>query len=401
MRRAVRRTLWIVGGAAVVAGSAWALRPRPIGVQTARVTRGVLETTVSAEGKTRVKDLFVVAAPVDGELERIPLKAGDAVSLSTVVARIWPATPRPLDARSRAEAIATVAAARSAAQRADAAVREADASLTHAESMRDTARTLADSGAGAPKDFEHAEHEVEIRRQAVQVSRAALDTARAEMVRAEAAAATSANPSGRPVTPVRSPAPGRVLRVLHESAGPVTAGTPLVEVGDTAAIEIAADFLTTDAMLVRPGARAMIRDWGGSEPLAARVRQTDPGAFTKVSALGLEEQRVPVILDLVGERPAAFGNDFHVNVDIVVWTGTDVLTVPSTALFRAGDSWAVFVVSGGRARLREVVAGRSDGTRTVVERGLDVGEDVVVQPSDAVQDGSRVGATGQETLVTR
>jgi HlyD family secretion protein len=298
--------------------------------------------------------------------------------------------PRPLDARSRAEALAAVSAARAAIERAAAAEKEAVGALTHAESQLATARTLSRAGAAAPNDFEHAGHEVEIRRQSVEATRAALSVARAELVRAEAAAAEPTDRAGRAVTQVRSPASGRILRVLRQSAGPVAAGTPLAELGNVDVIEVVADFLTPDAMSVKPGARATIRDWGGLEPLAARVRQVDPGAFTKVSALGVEEQRVPIVIDLVGERPAAFGNDFHVSVAIVVWTGQDVLTVPSTALFRLGESWAAFVVRDGRALLRRVTVGRSDETRSVVEKGLDAGDEVVVQPSDALQNGSRV-----------
>jgi HlyD family secretion protein len=177
---------------------------------------------------------------------------------------------------------------------------------------------------------------------------------------------------------------------LRESAGPVVAGTPLLQLGNVDTVEVVADFLTADAMAVKPGAKASIHDWGGSDPLAARVQHVDPGAFTKVSALGLEEQRVPVVLDLVGADLPRFGNDFHVKVAVVVWTGDDVLTVPSTALFRSGDSWAVFVVRDGRARLTTVVTGRSNDARTVVEQGLAAGAEVINQPSDALRDGTRV-----------
>ena len=391
MKRPVTWIVRIAIVAVVAAAIGWVLRPRPVVVETAHVERGTLEATVTAEGKTRVKNLFVVAAPVDGELERISLKTGDAITGSSVVARLWPATPRPLDARSRAEALAAVSAARAAVERAEATQKEAVAALAHAESTSQTSTRLANEGVVPPNEAEHAGHEVEIRRQAVRASGSALQEARASLVRAEAAAATSATgPTGRVVTDVRSPTAGRILRVLRESAGPVAAGTPLLEVGNVNAIEIAADFLTNDAVSVTPGAKATIRDWGGSEPLSARVRQIDPGAFTKISALGLEEQRVPIVLDLVGEPPSVFGNDFHVNVAIVVWTGRDVLAIPSTALFRTGEDWAVFVVRDGKAHLQRVTVGRSDETRSVIEQGLNAGDEIVIQPSDALQDGSRV-----------
>lgn len=390
MTRPVAWTIRVTALLVVIAGVAWILRPRPIVVDAVRVERGTLEATVSAEGKTRVKDLFTVAAPVDGELERIVLKAGDVVRPSAVVAQMWPVAPRPLDVRSRAEALAAVTSARAAVERAEATQKEAAGALTHAESTFNTTKRLAADRVVAANDLEHAGHELEIRRQALQASRAALEVARAELQRAEAVAAVSTTASGRALTQVRSPIAGRVLRVLHESAGPVTAGTPLLEVGDTANIEVAADFLTTDAMGVQPGAPATIRDWGNGPPLAARVRRIDPAAFTKVSPLGLEEQRVPVVLDLVEPRPLTFGHDYHVNVAVVVWKGDDVLTVPSTALFRVGEDWAVFVMRNNRAELTRLSVGRSNGTRTVVDRGLAAGDLVVVQPSDALQDGSRV-----------
>ena len=390
MKRLVRWVVRVAIAVVVVGAVAWMLRPRAVLVETAIAARGSLDTTVTAEGKTRVRSLFVVAAPVDGELERISLKAGNAVSPSTVIAQVRPAASRPLDPRSRAEAVAAVVAARAAVQRAEATEQEAVAALVHAESAAETSARLAKEGVVASKEAEHAGHEMDIRREAVRVSRAAVEQTRAELGRAEAAAGTSARPESREVTAVRSPAAGRVIRVLRESAGPVAAGTPLVEIGNTTGLEITADFLTTDAVAVRPGAPAKIRDWGGEEALAARVRQVDPGAFTKVSALGLEEQRVPVVLDLVSDRPATLGHDFHVNVAIVVWTGTDVLTIPSTALFRIGERWAAFVVRDGRARVTFVVVGRSDATRSVIEQGLNAGDEVVVQPSDALTDGGRV-----------
>jgi HlyD family secretion protein len=271
MNRPLGWSIRIAAAVILIAGVAWVLRPHPIVVETATVTRGGLTATVTAEGKTRVRNLFVVAAPVDGELERIALKAGDTVSASSVVAHIWPAAPRPLDVRSRAEAVAAVAAARASVDRATAAEKEAAAALVHAESTSNTSARLAKEGVVAPNEAEHAGHEVEIRRQAVRVAGSALDEARASLVRAEAAAATSTGTSGRPVTEVRSPSAGRVLRVLRESAGPVAAGTPLVEVGNVNAIEIVADFLTSDAISVQPGAKAMIRDWGGRAALRARA----------------------------------------------------------------------------------------------------------------------------------
>lgn len=389
----VRVVLTLAAAIALV----WALRPRPMAVETALVVRGPLSASVVAEGRTRVKDLYVVATPVDGQLERIPVESGDPIASGAVVARVWPVASRPLDARSRAEASAAVNAARASLTQAEASAKEAAASLTHAETVFVTAKNLARGGAAAEKDAEHAEHEVEIRRQAVDVARAAVQAARAALERAEASLASGAS---RPVglaTVIQSPVKGSVLRVLRESAGPVQAGMHLAEIGDTSAMEVTADLLTADAMSVRPGAAATISDWGNGQPLSGRVRRVDSAAFTKVSALGLEEQRVRVVVDLADPPPPGFGHDFRVTVSIVVWTGQDVLAIPSSALFRSGDRWAVFVLRNGQARLVPVTPGQSDALRTSVESGLNEADEVVIQPSDTLQDGTRISAMRRPT----
>lgn len=393
MKKNTRRGMALLTGIIAIAGALWALRPAPLSVETAVVTRGRLIATVVAEGKTRVKNLYVVAAPVDGDLERIAPEPGDPVTPGAIFARIWPISPRPLDVRSRSEAEAAVVAARATVVQAEATEREAAAALTHAESQSTTAQKLSSEGVVAPKDFEHAGHEAQTRREALDVTRAAVQTARAELQRAQAVIATGVGQAARPATLVASPVTGRVLRVLRESAGPVQAGTPLGEIGNTTDLEVAADLLTADAMRVRPGAAASLRDWGGGDAIPARVRRIDPAAFTKVSALGIEEQRVPVVLDLVGPPPPELGHDFRVNAAIVTWEGDKVLTVPSTALFRTGDRWAVFTVLDRRVRMTVVTPGPSDDSRTAIEKGLEAGDVVVIQPSDVLSDGARVSAT--------
>lgn len=393
MTKNTRRILLAGFALAITTGAAWMVWPTPMSVETAAVTTGPLTAKVVAEGKTRVKNLYVVAAPVDGDLERIAPEPGDSVTPGAVVARIWPISPRPLDVRSRSEAEAVVAAARATVTQAEATEREAAAALTHAESQSITAQRLSREGVVASKESEHAGHEAQTRREALDVARAAVQTARAELQRAQAVVATTAGATVRPATLVASPVNGRVLRVLHESAGPVQAGTPLVEIGNTSDLEVAADLLTADAMRVRPGSAASLRDWGGGVDIPARVRRIDPAAFTKASALGIEEQRVPVVLDLVGPPPPGLGHDFRVNAAIVTWQGNNVVTVPSTALFRTGDRWAVFTVRNGRVRLTEVTPGASDGSRTVTDQGLSAGDVVVIQPSDALSDGARITET--------
>ena len=383
-----KKTIW--GGAllTVAAATAWTLRPQPLHVATATVTRGTLTATVSGEGRTRVRELFVVAAPVDGQLERVAVQAGDAITANDTVASIRPAASRPLDARMRAEASAAAASASAAAARMEASEQEARVALEHAESQLETTRKLVESGSVPADELTHRGHEAAIRRRGLEAAAAGALQARAERARAHAVLGAASDTS-QP-TPVRSPAAGSILRVLRESAGPVAAGMPLLEVGDVSRLEVNADLLSSDAAGVHPGAAARVTGWGGPQPLDAHVRRIDPAAFTKVSALGLEEQRVRVVLDLAGPPPHGLGHDYRVDVSTVVWEGRDVLRVPSTALFRSGERWAVFHVVDVRARMTLVEVGPTDGTWTVATSGLHEGDEVITQPSDAVEDGTRV-----------
>ncbi|HEX2690026.1 MAG TPA: HlyD family efflux transporter periplasmic adaptor subunit [Kofleriaceae bacterium] len=391
-RHLLRRITWLALAVAAISAFGWALRPRPIAVETDVVSRGPLTATVIGEGRTQVKDLFVISAPVDGQLQRIALRAGDPVTANPVIARIRPIDPRPLDARSRAEARARVEVARAAVERAEATAQEAGIAVEHADSELARSEKLAQTGAVARAELEHAGHESGIRHHAQQAAHAAIREARAELVRATAAIAPATTPGDAPVT-ITSPISGQVLRVLRESAGPVAAGTPLLEVGDITCLEIRADLLSSDAASVREGAAATITSWGGPTPLAARVRRVEPAAFTKISALGLEEQRVHVVLDLVAPPPPGLGHDYRVDLSIVMWSSHDVLRVPARALFRSGDRWAVFVLRDGRARRILVELGETDGTLTAVTRGLVGGEVVIAQPSDAIADSTRVRST--------
>jgi HlyD family secretion protein len=384
-----RRKLWIAVGVVGLGAIAWALRSPPVAVTTAIANRGTLVATANAEGRTRVKELYVVSASVDGELQRVIVHPGDTIAADATVAEILPGASRPLDPRTRAEAGAAVSAAEASVAKADAAALEAKAALAHAQSELGTTRQLAEKGAAPRMDLEHRGHEAEIRLRAAEGAAAAARSARAELARARAVLAPASVKPGQ-ITPVQSPVAGRILRVVRESAGPVHAGTPILEVGDVASLEVHADLLSSDAAKVRPGAAATITGWGGPQPIRAEVRRIDPAAFTKVSALGLEEQRVHVVLDLAEAPPQGLGHDYRVDAAVVIWEGKDVLRVPSTALFRTGDRWTVFVVRDGRARRTIVEAGATDGTWTVVTGDIKEGDAVIVQPSDAISDGTRV-----------
>jgi HlyD family secretion protein len=390
MTRRFKQSLSLAAGFGVIALVVLALRPSAHPVATAQVTRGPLASTISAEGRSRIRDVYVVTSPVDGTLERIGFNAGDSIASGAIVARLRPIASRPLDERSRAGAVAAVASARAALDQAEARQAEAVAAALHADSVVATSRRLLKSNAVPAKTVEHEGHEAEIQHRAADAARATTELARSELARVRTQLLSASDASLGPTVLVRAPAAGRILRVLRESAGPISTGTPLIELGNVTTLEVTVDLLTADAASVHPGAAATIRDWGEARPIAARVRRVDPAAFTKVSALGLEEQRVRVVLDLAELTPPALGHDFRVTVAIVVWTGQGVLAIPSTALFRSGDRWAVFTVEKGRARVRQVTPGPSDETRTVITAGVREGEQVIAQPSDAINDGTRV-----------
>jgi len=387
-KKLVLRAVWIALGLVALGAFASVLLPAAVRVETARCERGALASTVASEGRIQVTQRYVVAAPVDGELERIEVRPGDPVARDTILARIRPGASRPLDPRSRAEAATAVTASEAAVARADASRAEAEIALEHAQSLLSTSQKLVDSAAVPASEAEHAGHEKDIRLRARDQTVAAARQARAALGGAQAFLGVGKG-DGQ-VTAVVSPAAGQILRVLHDNAGPIAAGTPIMEIGDVAQLQAVADLLSADATMVRAGAAALITGWGGNEQLRAHVRRVDPAAFTKVSALGLEEQRVHVTLDFDDRVPVGLGHDYRVDIAIVVWKGDDVLRVRSTALFRSGERWTVFAVRQGRARAVQIEPGQSDSIWTVVNFGLTEGETVIVQPSDQLRDGERV-----------
>ena len=380
-----KRHAWWAGAMAVAVMIGWlVLRPSVLDVETVVVARGPLVVTLDEEGRTRVRDRYVVVAPVAGQVARIDLQPGDSVMQGETVARM---TPAPLDPRGREQAQAVVRSAEAARHAADAAVVQARATRQQAQRDRERAVALAERKLSSPADLERAflAETTAVYALAAAESRAAGAVFGVEQARA----ALLATGPGATVA-LRSPVCGSVLAVPERSERIVAAGTPLVEVGDCSRLEAVVDILTTDAVEVRVGARMLVDPWSdGREPLEARVRRVEPAAFTKVSALGVEEQRVNVIADFVS-RPAGLGDGFRIETRIVLWEGADVLKAPSSALFRSGEGWAVFVVDKGRARLRAVEIGHRNPSEAEVIRGLSADEIVVRHPSDRVADGVRV-----------
>jgi HlyD family secretion protein len=378
----------------VVIGSliAIALWPSAVTVDLASVSRGPLVVTIDEEGRTRVRDRFVVAAPVTGRVLRIELEPGDRVARGDVVARLQPESPPLLDARTRAEALAAVDSTQASLGHARAEEQRARAGL--AQAQRDLARTrrLTTAGVTTTQDLEAREADALVAEEAVNAAAFAVRAASAEVERAQARVGTSVSAGGSGAVAVKAPVDGVVLQRLRESESVVPAGEPLIEIGDPGQIEIVTDLLSTDAVRVRPGARAMIEQWGGETALAATVRRIEPAGFTKVSALGVEEQRVNVVLDFVdeGEDSASLGDAYRVETRIVLWEAPNVMKVPTNALFRDNTQWAVYVVSGGRARRTIVEVGHQTAQEAEVLDGLSEGAMVIVHPGDLVHDGTRV-----------
>ena len=372
------RALPYILGAGLLAAFAYGLRPKPAPVETALAATGPLRATVSEEGKTRIRQRYVVSSPVSGQLRRVPFKPGATVAAGDVVAIIEPMAASPLDNRSRALAEARRDSAAASLEKTRAAHALA------ANELNRMARMLTEKTV-SPQDFES----VQMRETA-----AAREVVAAEgALRAAVAELAVVGPDTVPAQlEVRSPVAGRVLHVFQESERPVTAGTALLDVGDPADLEVVVELLSRDGAALAPGARVELEQWGGPQPLAARVRLVEPAAFTKISALGVEEQRVNVVADIltpVAER-ASLGDNFRVEARVVVWETENTLKVPVSALFRRGSESAAYVVCGGRAVLVPVEAGRSSGREVQVLKGLSAGDEVILYPGDRVTDGQRV-----------
>jgi HlyD family secretion protein len=389
--RLVKRLLWALIGAALVGAIGYGLRPAPVLVETATVARGTFRITVNEDGRTRVKDRYLVSAPLTGSIARPSLEAGDAVSQGDVLVRMLPTASPMLDPRARAEAEARVEAAGAAVRQAATAVERTRAALIFARREAERQRTLLRAGAAAPQVAEQAELAERMRAEELASAEFGRQVAASELRVARAALTRLGNASVEPFA-IRSPVGGRVLRVLQESEGVVQTGTPLMEVGDPEALEIVVDVLTTDAVGIVPGAPVRIDRWGGGEVLDGHVHRIEPSAFTRLSALGVEEQRVNVIIDLDAAPAArqALGDGYRVEVAITVSEEPDRLLIPVGGVHRLDEGWSVFVVERGRARRRDVSLGGRNGSEATVERGLKEGERVVLYPTDAVEDGVRV-----------
>jgi len=391
----VRNRKLLAGAAFVLLLAVIALWPEAATVDVAPVARGTLQVTVDDEGETRVRDRFVISAPVAGRLQRIELEPGDPVRRGAVVATLTPAPPGLLDARTRAEAEAAVEAARAALARARAEAERARAVRDRASSDLERSRQLVPSGIVSRDALEMSETNWRAAEEALRSASFAAASAEADLERSRAVL-RQASGGGSQAIELHSPVDGEVLKRLRESEAVVPTGEPLLELGNPRDLEIVSDLLSVDAVKVRPGQRVLIEQWGGEGTLEGRVRRVEPSGFLKISALGVEEQRVNVIVDFVDlKQAAALGDGYRVEVRVAVWEGKDVVKAPTSSLFRQGEQWAAFVDDGGRARLRTVEVGRRNGSEAQILSGLNAGERVVIHPGDTLHDGRRLRATGR------
>ena len=385
--RRVLISLAVIG--TLLAGALW---PRALPVDVGTVTRGPLVVTVDEEGMTRVRDRFVVSSPVGGRVLRIELEPGDAVKRAQVVARVRAEAAPLLDERSRAEAQAAVERARAALGRARAEEQRARTALAQLQRELTRIRELAKSRVVSSQELEAREADARVAEESVNAAVFAVRAAGSELQAAQARLTpTNTSTLGRVVT-VSAPVDGVVLKRMRESESVVPPGDPLLEIGDPRQLEIVSDLLSTDAVRVRPGARAIVEHWGGDKSLEARVRRVEPAGFTKMSALGVEEQRVNVVLDFVSPSTASalLGDAYRVEIRIVIWEASNVLKVPTSALFREGDLWAVYRLDAGRARRTAVELGHQTAQEAEVTSGLTEGTRVILHPGDTLSDGARV-----------
>ncbi|WP_018950601.1 efflux RND transporter periplasmic adaptor subunit [Thioalkalivibrio sp. ALMg11] len=392
MKKRITIGLVVLAG---VAALVWALRPQPVPVSLTEVQAGAFEETVREEGRTRLRETYTVSAPIAGYLHRVALEEGDAVALGDTLFRLEPLPTPALDARSREQARENLAAARSRLQSAEANLENLRAEARFAESEYRRHQELFDRGAVSATELERMETMRDRARSAVRAGESAVEVARSEIESARVVLdiASGQMPESEADTlSVRSPAEGVVLERYRCCEGTIGAGEPVLVVGDLDDLEVQVDLLSMDAVRVVPGMRVRLTDWGRDTELEATVRRVQPFGFTKISALGVDEQRVPVILDLdaVEARMAGLAVGYRVEAEFLLWEGDDVLQVPTSALFRDRGEWSVFVVADGRAEPRRVELGRRSGFTTQILAGLEAGERVVTRPGDRVQAGTRV-----------
>ncbi|MES9832680.1 MAG: HlyD family efflux transporter periplasmic adaptor subunit [Candidatus Thiodiazotropha sp. DIVDIV] len=394
-----RIVVWGLLSLILLASLIWAFKPKPISVDLLTLEPGELVVTIDEEGETRVRDVFTLSAPISGLAMRIDAEVGDeVVANETLLAEIEPIDPTLLDPRSEAQARADIRAAEANHIQAEASVKEARLELDFALSELRRARSLKQDAVISTRELESTERTYQTRQAALETAIANRQARQAELDRANAELISPTEPRSNSeacqCVPIRAPVNGRILKIAHKSEGVVSAGEPLLEIGDPGKLEIVVDLLSSDAVKVEAEQLVFIENWGGEQILNGQVRRIEPFGFTKISALGIEEQRVNVIIDFTSPKAdwARIAHGYQVDVRIVLWQGDKVLKLPLTALFRDGNAWAVFVEQNGLAIQRQINIGRRTGFEAEVIDGLASGERIIVHPSDKIADGVLIEA---------
>jgi HlyD family secretion protein len=390
-----RKVLIGIVGLLLLALLVWAFMPTPAEVEIATVTQGRFERSVQEDGKTRLRDRYVVSTPLTGRVSRINLKQGDTVARDATVATLWPVSPTLLDERTRAEQVARIGAMQASVSRAQANVERAAAALDQARAELKRSETLAQQGFVSPNQNETGRLNVRLREKELESARQDEDAARHELDQSRIALkhfAQTAQDGQQRAYQIKAPVSGKVLKIPQQSEGVVTVGTPLMELGDPTQLEVVVDILTEDAAQIKPGTAVQLSNWGGSDVLAGQVRLIEPAAFTKVSALGVEEQRVNAIIDITSppEKWLALGDGFKVDVRVLVQVVENAVMIPVSALFPVGARSGLFVLDNGHARLREIEVAARNGALAWVKTGLAKDTQVIVYPDTKLKDGDRV-----------
>ncbi|CAM4096011.1 HlyD family efflux transporter periplasmic adaptor subunit [Vreelandella rituensis] len=394
-RPLIRRLLWGLAGLVLVGLLAWALRPAPVPVSVARITAEPFVDSITEEGRTRLRDTWNVSVPIAGYLQRVMLEVGDEVEQGQALFRLEPSPAPALDPRSRQQAEDNLQATQARLRAAHANLETARAERRFADAEYDRYRQLHQRNQVSTADLEQRQSQRDRQRAIESAAASSVEAARFEVESARAVLEVASGQRGdieHPALEVRAPISGTVLTRYRCCEGTVAAGEPILELGSLADLEIQVDLLSMDAVRVRPGMAVRITGWGG-EPLAGQVRGIEPVGYTRVSALGVDEQRVPVIIDFMEDAdPAAqgLGSGFRVDAEFLVWEADDILQLPTSALFRADGDWVVFTIEEGRARRVQVTPGRRSGLTTQLLDGLEAGDVVITHPGERVAEGIRV-----------
>jgi HlyD family secretion protein len=390
-QKRITRFIPYVIGAVLLGFLVMAMLPKPVHVETAQIDEGAVTLSVTEEGRTRIRNRYIVAAPATGQMRRVDLRAGDRIEAQQTILTVIESAPSPLlDPRALAGAMARVKSAEAAKLRAEQNLGMTRSALSLAEREWERTQQLFERGGSSVQERDRVLNQLEVKRREVRAGEFELQVANFDLEQARAALKRINDPERDEPIEVRAPVSGVVLRVMQESSTPITAGTPILEVGDPRDLEIEAEILSRDAVQIQAGTAMWIEQWGGAAPLQARVRRVEPAGFTKISALGVEEQRVLVIGDFVEPPPPSVGDRYRIEARIALQHTDRAVRVPTGALFRQSRNWQVFVVENGKAKRRSIEIGVTGGDYAVVQSGLRAGEKVILHPPDTLNDGSAV-----------